>query len=349
MIYPDAEDVVGQIENLATVAVEEVTRRIYANHPELLQRFGEKGKAACREDIHHHLEYLGASLYGEDGGPFREYVLWLASVLESRGVPGSHLLESLQLLRQFFESRLGADQAAPVLDRLQDGIDGLSAPALEIPRFQRLLPTPMAQSQDFLQALLEGNRKAAQETVGTVMRNQGALVDVEISVIQPAMYDIGFLWQRSRITVAQEHMATAISQNVMARLFAEAEFAEPLNRKAVFACVPGNHHSLGLRMVSDAFEVAGWTVQFLGADVPGQDLITQIDHWRPELVGLSISLPGHIGIARDIIRKLRAELGSQCPALLIGGLASNQAEGLWKAVDADLWAANARDTLKEVR
>lgn len=349
MIYPDAADVVGQIENLATDAVEEVTRRIYANHPELSQRFGEKGKSACREDLRHHLEYLGASLYGEGGGSFREYVLWLASVLESRGVPGSHLSESLQLLRQFFESRLGADRAALVRDRLQDGIDGLSAPSLEIPRFQRLLPTPMAQSQDFLRALLEGNRKAAQETVGAVMRNQGALVDVGISVIQPAMYEIGFLWQRNRITVAQEHMATAITQNVMARLFAEAEFAEPLNRKAIFACVPGNHHSLGLRMVSDAFEVTGWNVQFLGADVPGQDLITQVDHWRPELVGLSISLPGHIKMAREVIQKLRAELGSQCPALLIGGLASNQAEGLWRAVDADLWAANAKDTLKEVR
>jgi methanogenic corrinoid protein MtbC1 len=206
----------------------------------------------------------------------------------------------------------------------------------------------MAQSQDFLQALLEGDRKAALEVAGTVMRNQGVLVDVGISVIQPAMYEIGFLWQRNRITVAQEHMATAITQNVMARLFAEAEFAEPLNRKAIFACVPGNHHSLGLRMVSDAFEVTGWNVQFLGADVPRQDLITQVDHWRPELVGLSISLPGHIKMAREIIQKLRAELGSQCPALLIGGLAANQAEGLWRAVDADIWAANAKDTLKEV-
>lgn len=349
MIDPDAADVVRQIENLATDAVDEVTRRIYANHLELLQRFGEKGKAVCREDLRHHLDYLGASLYGEDGSPFREYVLWLACVLESRGVPVSHLSESLQLLSQFFASRLGADLAAPVLDRLQAGINGLSAPALKIPSFQRLLPTPMAQSQDFLQALLKGDRKAAQETAGTVMRNQGALVDVEISVIQPAMYEIGSLWQRSRITVAQEHMATAITQNVMARLFAEAEFAEPLNRKAVFACVPGNHHSLGLRMVSDAFEVAGWTVQFLGADVPGQDLITQVDHWRPELVGLSISLPSHIRVAKEIIQKLRAELGAQCPTLLIGGLASNQAEGLWKVVDADLWAANAKDTLKEVR
>jgi len=31
-------------------------------------------------------------------------------------------------------------------------------------------------------------------------------------------------------------------------------------RDTLFACVEGNYYSLGLRMVSDAFEVEGWDV-----------------------------------------------------------------------------------------
>lgn len=337
------------IESLTHDAADEVTRRIYEIHPELDLRFGSKGKATCREDLLHHLDYLVSALYAADSAPFCEYILWLSGILESRGVPGVHLKESLLLLQEFFMPRLAPDELSQVATVLQDGIESLDRAIPTVPRFQRLLPEPMAESRDYLKALLAGNRPAAQDIVLNMMRREVSLIDIGVSVIQPAMYEIGSLWERNLITVAQEHMATAITQNAMARAFAETRFAEPLERKALFACVPGNNHSLGLRMVSDAFEVSGWTIQYLGADVPATDLIVQINHWKPELVALSLSLPGHIKIARSIVGKLRSELGQRCPAVLVGGLATNQADKLWKAVDADFWAANVRDALKEAK
>lgn len=347
--FPVAPQIVDQLATLSSDAADEVTRRIYANHPGLYQRFGEKGKLTCREDLLHHLDYLSSALYAGDSAPFREYVLWLSGVLESRGVPSAHLKESLLLLKDFFCTHLSADRFFPLAHMLQEGVDALAGDMPASPRFLRLLPEPMSESRDYLQALLSGNRPAALDAALKSMQHEASLTDVGVLVIQPAMYEIGSLWEFNRITVAQEHMATAITQNVMAQTFAAAAFAEPLDRKALFACVPGNHHSLGLRMVSDTFEVSGWTVQFLGADVPVSDLITQIAHWQPELVGLSLSLPGHIKLTRAIIDQLRAELGAACPAILVGGLATNQADKLWKVVNADIWAANARDAVKEMK
>lgn len=337
------------VESLAAEAVAAVTRQIYARHPELLQRFGEQGRNACRDDLQRHLEYLLAALNCASPAPFRDYARWLHAVLESRGVPGGHVAESLHLLQEFFRERLLPADLPAVDSVLQAGIAALSgAPGMaEAPAYQRLLPPSLPQSADYLQALLAGNRAGATNTVLEVMARQTSLVETGMGVIQPAMYEIGALWQNNRISVAQEHLATAISQTVMARAFAQADFAAPLNRRALFACAPGNQHSLGLRMVSDAFEVAGWEVQFLGADVPGKDLLAQVAQWRPELLGLSLSLPGQIKPARALVDQLRAELGTQCPAILAGGLATNQAEGLWKALGAGLWAANAGDSLKE--
>ncbi|MBZ0104835.1 MAG: cobalamin-dependent protein [Sulfuricella denitrificans] len=347
--FPATSQMIEQLDSLSSQAADEVTRRIYENHPGLYQRFGEKGKSTCREDLLHHLDYLSSALYAGDSTPFREYVLWLSGVLESRGVPSAHLKESLLLLNEFFGSHLPADRLGPLTAVLQNGVDALVTPLPVSPRFHRLLPEPMMESRDYLQALLSGNRPAALNTVLKALCPPITLVDAGVSIIQPAMYEIGTLWEYNHITTAEEHMATAITQNVMAQTFATAEFAEPLDRKALFACIPGNHHSLGLRMVSDAFEVSGWTVQFLGADVPASDLITQISHWQPELVGLSLSLPGHIKVTRTIIEQLRAELGTSCPTILVGGLATNQADKLWKAVNADIWAADARDAMKEVK
>lgn len=341
--------VINRLESLAPNAADEVTRLIYEKHPELDQRFGDKGKATCREDLLHHIDYLVSALYAADSAPFREYVLWLSGVLESRGVPSAHLKESLLLLQEHFARLLTPDELPVVSAPLLEGVKTLDGSAQTGKRFNRLLPQPMPESRDYLKALLAGERPAAQEVILNMMRRDISLADVAVSVIQPAMYEVGYLWACNRITVAQEHMATAITQNTMARAFAEARFSEPLGRKALFACVPGNNHSLGLRIVSDAFEVDGWTVQYLGADVPVSDLVVQISHWRPELVGISLSLPGHIKIAKAFVEQLRAEFGTCCPAILVGGLATNQADNLWKAVDADLWAANAKEAVKEVK
>lgn len=327
--HPTPETLAG-VENLVAEAVTAVTQQIYVRYPELLQRFGEQGRTACREDLQRHLEYLLAALHSASLAPFRDYVLWLSAVLESRGVPGGHVLESLNLLQQFFRDHLLAVHLLPVDSVLQGGIESLSGAVVEAPRYQRHLPARLPQSADYLQALLEGNRAGATNTVLDAMRQQTGLVEAGMGIIQPAMYEIGALWQNNRITVAQEHLATAISQSVMARAFSEAQFAAPLQR-----------------MVSDAFEVAGWEVQFLGADVPSKDLLAQVGQWRPELLGLSLSLPGQIRPARTLVEQLRAELGTQCPAILAGGIATNQAEGLWKALGADLWAASAGDSLKE--
>lgn len=163
------------------------------------------------------------------------------------------------------------------------------------------------------------------------------------------MYEIGRLWQVSRVSIAQEHLATAVGESLMAQAFAGAEFAPPVKRRAIFACVQENHHVMGLRMVSDAFEVEGWEVQFLGADTPTRSLVEQVQRYRPDLVGLSVSLPSQISAARSAIERLRDVPGVGKPSILVGGLALNQLDELWRDLGADRWGANAKAALREAR
>ena len=174
------------------------------------------------------------------------------------------------------------------------------------------------------------------------------LTEASVRLIQPAMVEIGRLWQENRITVAQEHLTTAISQNVMARAYMQADFAQPVGRKAMFAGVAGNHHSLGLRMLSDAFETQGWDVVFLGADVPVADLIRQVDADRPDLLCLSLSLPSHLAQARETVERLRAELGNRCPTIWVGGQVTLMRDRVWHSVKADGWASDALHALEQI-
>src|SRR3712207_4670693 len=65
----------------------------------------------------------------------------------------------------------------------------------------------------YLEALLAGDRNAAVRAALDDGVARGLTVpDLYVGVIQPAQHRIGELWQENRLTVAHEHVATAISQ-----------------------------------------------------------------------------------------------------------------------------------------
>jgi methanogenic corrinoid protein MtbC1 len=166
--------------------------------------------------------------------------------------------------------------------------------------------------------------------------------------MQPALYAIGLGWQENRVTVAQEHLATAICLRFLSDLFSAETPAPPTGRRALFAGVERNQHVLGLRIVADAFELAGWSVQFLGANTPTAALLSQVDRWRPELVGLSASLVQQLLVLPTAIDALHAEFGAQRPAVMVGGIPINQADGIWRRLGADLWSPSAEEAVAEV-
>jgi methanogenic corrinoid protein MtbC1 len=77
------------------------------------------------------------------------------------------------------------------------------------------------------------------------------------------------LWKSGSVRVADEHLATAISQRVLIQLAdALTTAAAGSGERMVLAARLGQHHVLGLRMAADVSEGAGYDVLCLGADVP---------------------------------------------------------------------------------
>lgn len=120
----------------------------------------------------------------------------------------------------------------------------------------------------YLVALRSGSAAAA--VVDEALADGMEPAAVQSRVIESAMDRIGHLWQSGAVNVADEHLATAISDEVRPRLFPRLLRAPPGSRERVFlAAVEGEHHVLGLRMVADVLEGAGFDVLYLGADVRG--------------------------------------------------------------------------------
>lgn len=200
---------------------------------------------------------------------------------------------------------------------------------------------PGTESAAFAAALLSGDRRSAMAIACGLLDRRHNLPAIEVGVLQSALYEIGDRWQMNQVTVAQEHLATAIAQTVMAELFSRATFSASNGLKAVFTGTVENHHVVGLRMVADAFELAGWEAQYLGANLPADALMAHIDHSRPALIGLSASMPQQLPAVREIVTRLKSEFASHAPTILVGGLAFNRTDGAWRDVGAELWVPDA--------
>jgi methanogenic corrinoid protein MtbC1 len=330
-----------KFQALRSDAVSAVTERFYAVHGSAYERFGSRGRQACREDLAFHLDFLHPVLEFGLLQPMLDYLSWLASILNERGIPVEHVAQSLDWLAEFYAAHLEVSDGLIVTLALQaartnflDADNAILAP----PKSHESWP----EMEAFEVALLSGDHFTALSILNSYIDRGHSLVEIEHRIIQPALYLIGEKWQSNQVSVAQEHIATAIAHLVMTAGLLRSIPQSSIGKRVLLACIEGNNHAVGLRMVADAFQLDGWEVQYLGANVPTSALVRQIVEWHPDLTGLSVSFAHQLQTVKQVIVQLHERLGDDRPVTIVGGLAINQYNQLAEMVGADAYCTDAR-------
>jgi methanogenic corrinoid protein MtbC1 len=140
----------------------------------------------------------------------------------------------------------------------------------------------------YLAALCAADVPTAEAVVAEALVAGVAPTTIQVRVIGAAMERIGKLWERGEVTVADEHVATVLSYRALLPLQESLQIAPPRSReRVVLAAVEGQAHVLGLRMVADVLEGAGFEVLYLGADVPSGALGAFVAEHAPSVTGLT--------------------------------------------------------------
>lgn len=169
--------------------------------------------------------------------------------------------------------------------------------------------------------------------------------DIYLHVFVPAQHEIGRLWQTNRISVAQEHYCTAVTQLIMSQLYAHI-FASTKNGYTLVAtCVAGDLHEIGVRMVADFFEMDGWSTYYLGSSTPPASVVATLVEQRADVLAVSATIPYHAEAVRELIGAVRREPQCVRVKVLVGGYPFGQDPELWRAVGADGWAADAEQAV----
>jgi methanogenic corrinoid protein MtbC1 len=210
--------------------------------------------------------------------------------------------------------------------------------------------TPEEARDRYLAAIRAGSRREALGVVDVALAAGMDARTLYLQVFQPAMHEIGRLWQENRITVADEHLATAITQLAMSRLYEEL-FGDRVDAGPllVAACAEDERHELGLRMICDLLELDGWDTVFLGAAVPVEDLVRMVKERRPEVVALSASITPHLARVREAVRAIRDAMPEDGPVIAIGGRAFSGDAALAERMGADLTAKDAVEVAERLK
>ena len=126
-------------------------------------------------------------------------------------------------------------------------------------------------------------------------------------MIRVSLYEVGRLWEINKISVATEHLATAISEGILNELFSQIVSNKRINRKVVVACVENEMHQVGAKMVADTFEMQGWDSYFLGTGIPAAELVRYIHETNPDLIAISLSIYLHFTNFLKLLEKFSVE------------------------------------------
>ena len=181
-----------------------------------------------------------------------------------------------------------------------------------------------------------------------MLREDRSIPEVYTALLQSAQYDVGRRWERNEISVAEEHMATAVTQYVLSELYTRLELPEPSRGDLLVTGVEGELHQLGAHMIADTLEADGWRVRFLGTQMPHRGILEAVEEHRPRIVGISVTMLFNLSSARALVGEIRRRAPDDT-RLLVGGSAFRSNPEAWREIGAHGYGRDLHEAIAVAR
>ena len=199
---------------------------------------------------------------------------------------------------------------------------------------------------EYLAPLVAGDRVACRNFVRDRVAAGDGTVSIYHELLWPAMERVEKLYRSDRINTISENMATRINRSIADQLQLSLSQREPNGKRIVITSAPGEPEELGAQMCADLFEANGWDVFFVGGGIPNDEILTLVGQLRPDLLMVFGTLPSGVPAVRQMIDMIRGIGVNPTMNIMVSGSVFNRADGLWKEVNADLFAKTAKEALR---
>jgi methanogenic corrinoid protein MtbC1 len=325
---------------------EKIVELQYGRQPAFWKPYGSAGRRLSLRDAGYHLPFLSESITAGNPDIFREYVRWVKKLFRGLKFPDEVMKTTLECTRTVLEEYLDEELMVKAYNYIDYGIREMNS---EIDgEVSMIVPAnPHFQlATEFHETLVRGDRNAASRLIIKAVENGVPVKDIYMHVFQVSQYEVGRRWLASEISVAQEHFCSAATQMIMSQLYPYIFSGDKSGKSMVAASIGGELHEIGIRMVSDFFEMDGWNTFYLGANAPTSSILKAADLHHATLIALSIAMPYHGHLLKQTIEEIRLHpLGADLK-ILVGGNAVIRRNGDYKAFGADGFAADAETAVE---
>jgi methanogenic corrinoid protein MtbC1 len=158
-------------------------------------------------------------------------------------------------------------------------------------------PLPTAKKSDInpenyvrqlITALVRVDERMSSEIFSEAMGNF-RLMNLFETILVPTLVEVGSRWERGEISVAIEHFASSLILGKIQGIY----HSLPLHASAakiMVGCAPDELHQIGSLMFAVLLREAGYRVEFLGPDIPLDDLLIYIEDEKPRMLVISSTI-----------------------------------------------------------
>jgi MerR family transcriptional regulator, light-induced transcriptional regulator len=325
---------------------EKIVDMQYSIQPEFWKAYGSTGRRLSVRDAGYHLPFLTEAVIAGTPEVFSEYVAWVKRLFRGLNFPDEVMIVTLECTQKVLQEMLPVKYHPLFKPSIDAGLATMQDDLNEIPSFIDPDSETGKIARKYIDALLKGDRHTASKVVMDAVNNNVPVKSIYLDVFQNSQYEVGRLWLSNQISVATEHFCSAATQSIMAQLYPHIFSTNRVSQTLVAACVGGELHEIGIRMVTDFFEMEGWDTYYLGANSPASGILKAVEENEANVVGLSAAMPYHRSLLRETIQQIRNSSTGKNVKILIGGNALNHDKDKWGDFGADGYAPNAEKAVE---
>lgn len=165
-------------------------------------------------------------------------------------------------------------------------------------------------------------------------------------ILGPALYAVDECIDDDNDCIWREHVKTAIVRTIIESIYPYVieikRNIKPLNQKVVLVCPEKEYHEIGLRMMSDFFDLNGYESIFIGSNTPREQVCMAISQNNPKYVAIGITDFYLMFEAKKLISRIRSKHEDKIK-IILGGTAFLNNPSAVSEIGGDLYLISYKD------